>query len=99
MDHVLFRVSISVMTKKQVGEERFYLAYNSTFLFIIRGNQDRNSLRAGTWRQELMQKPWRDATYGLAPYDLHNLLSYRTYNHQTRDSITHNGLSPPPIDH
>ena len=29
------------------------------------GSQDRNSNRAGSWRQELMQRPWRDAAYWL----------------------------------
>jgi hypothetical protein len=36
------------MTKKQVGEERVYSAYNSTLLFITKGSQDRNSHRAGS---------------------------------------------------
>jgi hypothetical protein len=46
------------MIKKQVGRERVYLAYTSTLLFITKGSQDRNSSRAGNWRQELMQRPW-----------------------------------------
>ena len=35
------------------GGERVYFAYISTPQSIIEGNQDRNSNRAGTWRQEL----------------------------------------------
>jgi hypothetical protein len=35
------------MPKKQVVEERVYLVYTSTLLFIIEGNQGRNSNRAG----------------------------------------------------
>ena len=31
------------MTKKQVGEERVYLAYTSILLFGIEGSQDRSS--------------------------------------------------------
>jgi hypothetical protein len=31
------------------------------------GSQNRDSNRAGTWRQELMQRPWRDAAYWLVP--------------------------------
>ena len=53
----------NIMTKKQVGEERVCLAYTSTLLFITKESQDRNSHRAGTWRQEQMQRPWRDAAY------------------------------------
>ena len=49
------------MTKKEAGEERVYLAYTSTALFIMEGRQDRNSNRAGTWRQDLMLKPWKNA--------------------------------------
>jgi hypothetical protein len=37
-----------------LGEKRIYCT--STLLFIEE-NQDRNSSRAGTWRQELMQRP------------------------------------------
>jgi hypothetical protein len=42
------------------------LAYTSISLFIIKGTQVRNSNRAGTWRQELMQSPWMNAAYWLA---------------------------------
>jgi hypothetical protein len=80
------------MTKKQVGEERVYSAYTSTLLFITKESQDRNSHRAGAWRQKLMQRPWRDAAYWLAPCGLLSLLSYRTQDYQPRDGTTHNGL-------
>jgi hypothetical protein len=60
------------MTKAR-WEENVYSAHTSTSLFIIRGNQDRKSHRAGTWRQELMQRPWRVLLTGLL-----SLLSDRT---------------------
>ena len=78
--NVLVRVSIpaqTLMTKKQVWEERVYSAYTSTLLFIPKGSQVRNSHRAGTWKQELMQRPWRDVAYWLASYGFLSLLSYR----------------------
>ena len=84
----------NTMTEEQVGEERVYLAHMSTALFIIEGNQDRNSHRAGTWRQELVQRPWRSTLYWPASPDLLSLLSYRTQN-QTRGGTTHNGLDHP----
>jgi hypothetical protein len=60
------------MTKKQVGEERVYSAYISTLLFIPK------EVRTGTWRQELMQRPWRGVAYCLA---FLGLLSYRTQDY------------------
>ena len=39
---------------KEKGKERAYLAYSCTSLFITNGSQNRNSNRAGIWRQELM---------------------------------------------
>jgi hypothetical protein len=39
---------------KQLEEERIYLAYTSTSVFIIEGSQDKNSSRAGTWSQDLI---------------------------------------------
>ena len=55
----MVRVSIAAMKHHdQVGEEQVYLAYTSISLFNTEGRQDRDSNRAGTWRQELMQRPW-----------------------------------------
>jgi hypothetical protein len=85
------------MTKKQVEEARVYSAYTSTLLFITKGSQDRNSYRTGTWRQELMQRPWRDVTYWLASPGLLSLLSYRTQDYQPRDGTTHH--EPSSLDH
>ena len=50
-DNVLVRVCIpaqNIMIKKQVGEERVYSDYTSSLLFITKGSQDRNSIRAGS---------------------------------------------------
>ena len=80
--------SIAVMEchdQKQVGK-----ASISTLQFITEGSQDRNSSRAGTWRQEQMQRPWRGAAYWFAPHGLLSPLSYRTQDHQLR-------VAPPSI--
>lgn len=45
----------AVMTKSIVGKKECISAY------IMEGTQDRNSRRIGIWRQELKQKPWRNA--------------------------------------
>ena len=74
---------------------------------ITDGSQDRNSHRAGTSRQELMQRPWNGAgflfvclfVFWLAPCGLLSLLSYRTQDHLlgvcVGDSPSHDGLSFP----
>ena len=52
---VLVRVSVDMMKhhdQKQVGWKGFILDYMSTLLFIIKGSQDGNLKRAGTWRWE-----------------------------------------------
>lgn len=43
------------MTEKQVENERF----TYTSLSITQGNQYRNPIRRGSWRQELRQRSWR----------------------------------------
>jgi hypothetical protein len=75
-----YDVSLAIVCQPQKppGEERVCFLYSSIALFITEGSQCRNSHRAGTWRQELMQRPCRGAAYGLAP---HGLLSYRTQDH------------------
>jgi hypothetical protein len=72
----------------QPGEEMFDLAYTFTLLFIIKRSQDRNPNKKGTWKQELMQRPWSAAAYWLPPQVLFNLLHYRTQNHQPRHGHT-----------
>jgi hypothetical protein len=63
------------MTKKQVGEERVYSAYNSILLFTTKevrtGTQTVKQVR----KQELIQRPWRDVLYWLASPGLLSLLS------------------------
>ena len=82
--------------QKELGEERVYLYYISILYSVIEGSQDRNTSRAGTWRQELTQ---RSAAYWLALHGLLSLLSYRTPDHQPRDGPTRNGLGLPGIPH
>jgi hypothetical protein len=55
----------------------------------------------GTWRQELKQRPCRNATYWLDPRDLLSLLSYTVWAHLPRNVTTQRGWhhpewAPPP---
>ena len=75
---------------KQPGKERVFFLFCFVFLFFFffgcktispstnKGSQDRNSNRAGTLKQELMQMLRRSAAYWLAPHGLLGLISYRT---------------------
>lgn len=58
---VLVMVTVTMMKHHdQINfEGKVCLAYTSTLLFISEGSQNRISHRAGTWSQELMQKPWK----------------------------------------
>jgi hypothetical protein len=82
---VLVMVPIAVgrhHDQKQLGEKRIYLTlpYHSSSLKEVR-----TRAQAGQGPgQELMQRPWRDAAYWLAPHGLLSLLSYRTQDHQPR---------------
>jgi hypothetical protein len=66
----------NTMTKSSLGKKRVYSVYTSTLLFITEGSQDRNSNRARTWRQELVQRPLMDgAADWLAPRGLLSIFS------------------------
>jgi hypothetical protein len=63
------------------GNDLFDLGFH---VIITEGSQGSNSKGAGSWRQELMQRPWRNAAYWLTPHRLLSLLSQRTQDHQPR---------------
>jgi hypothetical protein len=68
----------------------------SLYLYITLHYQRKS--RTGTWRQELMQRPWVGGyACWLAHHGLFILLSYRTQDHQPRHGRSHNELCPPPL--
>jgi hypothetical protein len=93
-----FRVTIAVidtMTKATWEGKGSFGLY-----FLITAHHQRKSgrnlNRAGSWRQELMQRPYKMLlTYCLVPPGLLILLSYSTQSHSPGDDTTHNGLSHP----
>jgi hypothetical protein len=82
----------NTMTKKQLGEEKLYFILD---LIIHNLGKSGQELKAVTWRQEVMLRSWRSATYGSAPYSLLILLSYNTQDHLPRNAATNNELGPP----
>ena len=83
------------MTKKQVGEERVYSVYPTILLFIIEGNQDRNSTNSRILEAGADAEAMKECCLLACSPDLLSLLSYRTQDHRCRDGTTHNGLTPP----
>ena len=71
--------------QKHLGRREIFISQLSGPLLVTEGSQDQNSYRAGTWRQELVQRPWRGAADWLAPHGLLSLLSYKARAHQLRD--------------
>ena len=55
--------------------------------------------RAGCHRQELMQRPRREAADWLASLGLLSPPYYKTQDSQPRDDITYHGLGSPAFDH
>jgi hypothetical protein len=68
----------------------------STALFVIEKYADRNSNKTGTWRQKLMQRPWKSSVYCLVPRGLLSLISYRTQDTNSRMAPPTIGLVLPP---
>lgn len=52
--------------------------------------------RAGTWKQEQKQRPWRNTAYWLSFHGLLSLHFYRTWDHQPREGTSQNFLGPFP---
>jgi hypothetical protein len=95
------RVTIAVMKhhdKSKLGRKGLFGLHFQITVYHGRNIEDRDSSRAGIWRQELKQRPWKDTAYWLASRGLLSLLSYRIQNHQVRNGPTQMGC-PSPIDH
>ena len=96
------KVTIAMMRdhyQQQVEEERVCFVTLSLLVPQLEEVRVRNLNKAGTWRQELMQGPWRSAAYWLAPHGLLSLLFVclfiiRSFIH----SLTHftSGSKAPP---
>jgi hypothetical protein len=84
----------NIMTKKQVAEERVYLAYTSILLFITK------EVRTGTLVGQGLgadAEAMEGCSLLACSPGLLSLLSYRTQDYQPRDGSTHKG--PFPLDH
>ena len=60
-----------------------------------RRKSGRNSNREGTWKQELMQRPWRGAVTGLLLVACPSGFLIEPQDHQSRSGTTHNVLGRP----
>jgi hypothetical protein len=78
----------SIMTKKQIGEERIYSPYISTLLFITKGSRDWNSSRSKS-RNWCRGHGWMFFT------GLLSLISYRTKTSSPKMASPTRG--PPPL--
>jgi hypothetical protein len=79
--------------QKQLEEEGLISSY--TWITAQHGGKSGQELKAGTWMQELKQRPWRNTADWLASHGLLSLLSCTLRDHFPRDSTTHRELCPP----
>ena len=75
----------NIMTRKQAGVERVSSAYTLHTALYHQGKSGLELMQVR--KQELMQRPWRDAHYWLASPGLLSLLSYRTQDYQPREMV------------
>jgi hypothetical protein len=91
MEAVLVRVSIPVQTWLRSKLERKEFIQLALPHCNSSPKEVRNLHRAGTWRQELMQRPWRGATTGSIPLACSACFLIEPRN-------TSPGMAPPTID-
>jgi hypothetical protein len=82
------------MTKKQVGEERVYLAYTSILLFITKEVRTGTQAGQNAGADAEATEGYRDILYWLASPGLLSLLSYRTKTTSPEMVPPTKGLSP-----
>ena len=83
------------MTKSNLGRRGFILLtvpYNNASCKAVREVIRGRNLEAGADPEAM-----RGAAYRLTLHGLLSLLSYRTQDHQPRDSPSHKGSGPPPF--
>lgn len=83
------------MTKSHLERKTFILA--CALYSIIQRSQA--GTKAGTWRQELMWRLWRNTAYRLPTCDLLNMLYYSILDHQPKGSSAHSELGPSHVNH
>jgi hypothetical protein len=81
----------NIMTKKQLGRKGFI---RLTLPYCCSSPRKSGLELKQVREQELMQKPWRDASYWLASPGLLSLLSYRTKTTSPEMIPLTRGLSP-----
>jgi hypothetical protein len=67
----LVHTVVTTITKSKVEKKCFNYIILQHSQSVTEGKQDKNSNKAGTWRQELMQRPWRMLLTGSSPHLVH----------------------------
>ena len=71
---------------KHLGQER--VCFHLKLTIVHHDGKSGQELWWGTWRQALMERPWRNPAYWLAPHGLLSLLSYTIQGHLLNSGIT-----------
>ena len=87
------------MTEKASWREKGLFGLHFPALFSREGSQDRDSNKVASWRQDLMQRPWRETVYWVVAPGLLSMLSYGMQDHQPRKEVHSPWTGPSPLDH
>ena len=81
---------VNTLTQEEFGEESVYSSTIPRSHSTIEVNHFRAGTQAETWRQEMKERPCRNAAYCLASSDL---FSYQAY--LPKDGTIDSGMDPP----
>lgn len=82
------------MINSKLKKSQFLFIYLIVLNLSLSPRQQEQDLKAATWMQEPMQKPWRNPASFFDCHDMLSLLSLTTENFLPRDYPTHSYMDP-----
>ena len=91
----VYIAAVKSMTKTSLESREFIWLIHPGSLSITEGNQGGNSSRAGSWKQELKERPWRNAAPWLASPGSFSLFFHTSQDYLPRCGSVPRDMGPP----